>query len=104
MLGFGFFSQFEETFYTDVLESEIGTIFKGSLIEFSYFLSPDTKHYERSVYTVLDFLGDIGGLFDALRLIAEIFIYAVSFLTNDGPHNYILKRLFKRNNSTREHH
>ena len=32
-------------------------------------LNPSTKAYQRSVYNILDWLGDIGGLFAGLRLI-----------------------------------
>ena len=27
----------------------------------------DNKYYKRTVYTIMDFLGDVGGLFDALK-------------------------------------
>ena len=40
-------------------------------------------------------LGDVGGLFDALCGIATIVLFLLSKLTNSGPHNYIIKRVFK---------
>ena len=61
-----------------------------------FLLSPDIQHYERSIYTYLDFLGDLGGLNDALSKIAQIILFIVSLLTKSGPHEYILKELFKR--------
>lgn len=30
-------------------------------------LVTDNKYYKRTVYTIMDFLGDVGGLFDALK-------------------------------------
>ena len=37
-------------------------------------LSPDTKEHARSIYTIWDLLGDIGGLFDMLRLLKSPFV------------------------------
>ena len=44
-------------------------------------------------------LGDVGGLFDALCGIATIVLFLLSKLTNSGPHNYIIKRVFKTQSS-----
>jgi len=41
-------------------------------------MSLHTVSQNRSVYTVLDWLGDIGGLFDALSLIAGTLVYFVA--------------------------
>ena len=37
-------------------------------------LSPDVIVWNRQTYSTLDFLGDLGGLFDALKLIGEAVI------------------------------
>ena len=37
-------------------------------------ISLDTKQYNRSVYSVLNFLGDVGGLFSILLPIGGAFI------------------------------
>ena len=37
-------------------------------------LDPDLKLWTRQSYSSLDFLGDLGGLYDALRLIFGIFV------------------------------
>ena len=44
--------------------------FAGFFITFS----PEILHNTRSIYSAFDFLGDIGGLFDMLRLLAEILL------------------------------
>ena len=36
--------------------------------------------YSRQTYSLLDFLGDLGGLFDALRLIASAIVIPFSAL------------------------
>ena len=33
--------------------------------------SPHQRNHSRSVYSILDYLGDVGGLLDALKLIAS---------------------------------
>ena len=72
-----------------------------SLLEITFEASQDVTYHERSVYTGLDFLGDIGGLFDALHSIGKAILFAISFLVRGGPINYILPRLFKREGSSR---
>jgi len=43
-------------------------------------ISPDTVQHSRSVYSVLDWLGDVGGLFDALNLIARVLLSSLTTL------------------------
>ena len=40
--------------------------------------------YERSVYNILDLLGDVGGLFDALNGVCAILIFLVSLITGSS--------------------
>ena len=37
-------------------------------------MDTDVTYYNRQIYTVLDLLGDIGGLFDALRALGIGFV------------------------------
>ena len=89
-------SSIKKTFYTTEILSEQGAFFNDSILELGYALSPDVMHYDRSVYTGLDLLGDVGGLYDALCAIAKILLFIVSLFTKGGPHDYIIQRLFKR--------
>ena len=41
---------------------------------FSMFTSPDLTVTERSTYSILEWLGDIGGLYDALFLICSALV------------------------------
>ena len=54
--------------------------------------SLDLQSYERSLYTVLDFLSDIGGFHGMLVLVAATLASAWTF--NDFD-NYLVSRLFK---------
>ena len=40
-------------------------------------MNQDETQYSRTIYTALDFLGDVGGLVDALRYIAYLLIWAL---------------------------
>ena len=41
-------------------------------------LDQNISQIERSTYGFLEWLGDIGGLYDAMRIIAMIIVYPVS--------------------------
>ena len=41
-------------------------------------VSPDLMLWERQTYSLLDFLGDLGGLYDALFLIVKVFVSPLS--------------------------
>ena len=47
--------------------------------------------HSRAIYGILDFLGDVGGLFDALKLIAAGII---SLFTSGSLPNYLVSKLF----------
>ena len=52
-------------------------------------VSNQTRNFSRSVYSLLDYLGDVGGLLDGLKLIASTLIAPV------GGYNYITLLLTK---------
>ena len=50
--------------------------FKYLSIEFQ--LGPDVTNWNRQTYSILDWLGDLGGLFDALRYLFALFVHPFS--------------------------
>ena len=67
------------------------------LFSAGFALGRDVTFYKRSIYTSLDLLGDIGGLFDALKSISS-FIVAIYFsIFGDPMQAYLLNALFLRN-------
>ena len=60
-------------------------------------LDKEVKYHDRSVYTFLDLLGDVGGLFDALKGIFSILITFYFYIFGDPLHSFLLKSLFFRN-------
>ena len=62
-------------------------------------LASGVKHHKRSVYTAFDLLGDVGGLFDALKAIMSYFV-ALNFVILGNPINdYLLKAIFLQDKS-----
>lgn len=57
----------------------------------AYLVSPNRIIYTRSIYTFLDFLGDIGGLLDALVVISASII---GFLYSDSVAEHLVNRVF----------
>ena len=83
----------EKQWYTILTEVERQIFASGynriSLLRFE--TSKHERNFQRSVYSILDYLGDVGGLLDGLRLIA------VSLIVPFSSYNYItllLKQLF----------
>ena len=85
-LGFGLFPTKKESWFNlaetpkDVWNVD-GDIWHASYIEIAL---ANHKHIiKREVFTSLDFLGDIGGVFDGLCLIGSIFIRVMSYFTGN---------------------
>ena len=62
-----------------------------------FSLSRDVVHHNRSIYTFLDLLGDVGGLFDALKGIFYAVITFYFYLIGDPLHSYLLNAIFLSN-------
>ena len=63
----------QPTSWTDFpTEDEPYNLFKYSSFEIE--LNQDAVIWQRQIYSTLDFLGDLGGLFDALRFIGEMIV------------------------------
>ena len=99
LLGiFPFDSAQVSVFYTteEVAKAKLFEHYDETVLMISMLQAADTMMYERSIYTILDFLGDIGGLFDALGYISKLILFAFSVIFNNGPSSFIVARLFKQ--------
>ena len=70
---------YEATFYS-LFEVQANQPFqlstKENTIKTVEFLAHShTKIYQRSVYSLLDFIGDVGGLFDGLKMIGQNLLF-----------------------------
>ena len=62
-------------------------------------LSNDIEVNTRSIYTVLDWLGDVGGLVDALQYIGKlVMFFYFKFISDDPITHFLVTSLFKREN------
>lgn len=62
-----------------------------SIIEIMIFAKGDVQFRSRAIYNALDLLGDVGGLFDALKLLAQALI---SLIGQGGLSTYLIGKLF----------
>ena len=83
----------EHSFYT-ILDGVLQPVIGDEIFYLQYSLSNEAKFHERTIYNMLDLLGDIGGLQDALCQITAFLLFFISIITKEGPHNHIMKRLF----------
>ena len=93
-LGLGLIDDNEiEWFEVDVDSQKSQEVSGKTQIDFE--LIQDVKVIKRSTYAVLDLLGDVGGLFDALEILGKLFI-SVYFLLRGNPiEKYLLEAIFK---------
>ena len=50
--------------------------------------------YQRSIYTLLDLFGDIGGLFDMLMVIGNLYYGLICLLIGSRLNRYLIKKIF----------
>ena len=67
---------------------------RGSQIymQYRFQLDMDQRFSERTIYNFLDYLGDIGGLLDALNYIGAFIVWV---LTGNGLSQFMVSKLFK---------
>ena len=93
-LGDGFFPREAQWFelYEDETYNE--PVRDDKIASFSFSMSFDTKQYTRSVYSILDFLGDVGGLLSILLPIGGALISLLDQLFDRTLDSYIISKVF----------
>ena len=66
------------TKFTEI--SPLPKINNDTLNEIQVSITRDVTYNTRAIYTILDLLGDIGGLADMCTLIARLLLYFISFI------------------------
>ena len=66
-------------------------------MQFSYSL--DFIEHQRQIYSPLDFLGDVGGLADALIEIGSISISIIQLIFGNPLTKHMIQRIFEKDNS-----
>ena len=67
------------------------------LFSMEFMLDRDVFHHNRSIYTALDLLGDVGGLFDALKGISSLIVLVYFQIFGSPINDFLLKSIFIRN-------
>ena len=70
-------------------------------LSLSYEMSLNLRTYDREVYNFLDWLGDIGGLYDGLRGIFMIFLSVLTYKRYD---TYMVSQLYQQQAEKNEDH
>ena len=65
-------------------------------------MSIDTKQYSRSVYSILNFLGDVGGLLSILLPIGSGFIALLDSLFERTLDEFLIAKVFLRSKELKE--
>ena len=60
-------------------------------------MSRNVQYHSRSIYSILDFLGDVGGLLGILEPIGGIIVSLFSFCFMSKMENFIMLNTFKSN-------
>ena len=58
-------------------------------------MNKDKISHRRSIYTFWDFLGDVGGLFDMLKLLVKPILAIGSLLFGSGLDKFLFESVFK---------
>ena len=92
LIDLGFVDSSEYEFYSirqadRMYPTRVNNLVAGYQIQ----TSADQVHNQRAIYTVLDFLGDVGGLLDGLKLIGASII---SLFYGNSLSDFLLSQIF----------
>ena len=62
-------------------------------------LNDEISYESRAIYTFWDLLGDVGGLYDMLKLLGQFFFTCVQLLFGSNLDRYLVLHLFKKESS-----
>ena len=69
---------------------------------YEFIISDKVVIHKRSVYNLLDLIGDVGGLFDGLKYIAKLILGIFGFIWNQPISYYLLKHIYTFKSSITE--
>ena len=59
----------------------------------TFEIDSDRTEHERSVYRLIDLMGDVGGFLGILQVLGQFLIY---FLSGDSLTHFLISRLFEK--------
>ena len=90
----------EFTTLPDTSKKFLGLSEFDGIYSIKFYYSLDFFEHQRQIYSPLDFLGDVGGLADALLSIGAIAISILQFLFGNPLTEYMIKKIFEIDNSS----
>ena len=94
LFGLGFSSN-DYTFTSIEPGIEKPIFYQSRLLSLEFEINPDHVCYTRAIYGFWDFLGDVGGLFDMLKIIVYPVTVLFTTLFRTGLNQYLLSALFQ---------
>ena len=85
----------EEWFTLEQSSAKIGFWHRGDSVAFNIGLHPKFILHKRQIYTLFEWLGDIGGLLDALNLIGGFIMTFQMFIMGNPLEKFLVTSLFK---------
>ena len=74
---------------------------ESKILRLTFAMDPDIVYETREIYTFWDLLGDVGGLYDMLKLMGQFFVSSVQFFFGSNLYRYLIPHLFKKESSRR---
>ena len=71
------------------------------LFEIEFFINQAESYHSRVIYGPLDFLGEVGGLADALIAIGYFLVTILQFIFGNEMSTHLLTHIFEKDNSHR---
>ena len=68
----------------------------------TFNLDSEKVKHSRQIYSYLDLLSDVGGLFDILKIIGSYIVLFGSLMTGSKLDRHLVSRIFKRTDSRKE--
>ena len=76
-----------------------GTTRFDGILSIQFYYSLDYVEHQRQIYSPLDFLGDVGGLADALFAIGAIAVSLLQLVFGNPLTKYMIQAIFQKDNS-----
>ena len=94
--GAGFVAPVESDFYTIDFEVSPFTEFEEGIFTLAIVMSKDVVWHNRQIYSLLELLGDIGGLSDALLIIGKIIMVGTIAIKGNQLDDFLLENIFSK--------
>ena len=64
------------------------------IMQFVFTLDTDVLIHERSVYNILDLIGDVGGLIEGIGYITGAFLFVINLFIQNPMTQYLVSAIF----------